>query len=282
MDGGLAPGAYESLHTAELEERLRLLVGVTPHFQALDPTDAPDVLARHVAAVLRRMLVAEKDPQQRSQIVAEVLDVLGASDQQPTSRWSNSSPSSSSEVGQASARSCGPSLRLSNAALLTNSQGEPNLGAELRARCPAQITWICSAHSSAGRAACPRRGSGGPQGARGPAPRHHHDVHRRHRASGRRRARPPLRRRGAHQLRDAIHAAARQGMALQTELRLRHRLRRKLQPLPCCAARRPGVERAPVRSRHARAPAQVRSHVRHLLGRRRLRAATTRIETRIV
>src|SRR4051794_30683 len=85
MDGGLAAGAYELLHTAALEERLQLLVGVTPHFQALDADDAPDVLARHIAAVVRRMLMAEKDPHQRSRIVGDVLELLGASDQQPTS-----------------------------------------------------------------------------------------------------------------------------------------------------------------------------------------------------
>ena len=103
MDGGLAAGAYESLHTAELERRLATLVGLTPQFQTLDQSDAPGVLSRHVASVLLRVLTEEKDLERRTFLVGEILDRLGASEQRPTST------------------------------LLTNSQGEPNLGSELRA-----------------------------------------------------------------------------------------------------------------------------------------------------
>ena len=78
------------------------------------------------------------------------------------------------------------------------------------------------------------------------------------------------------QLRDALDPAARQGVAVPPRLGIRHRLRRQLQPLPVRAARRPGVERAAVVGRHARAAAQVRRHVRQLLGRPGVRRPTTR------
>lgn len=128
----MATGAYESLHTAELERRLRLLEDVTPHFQALDPADAPDVLARHLATIVRQMLVAEKDPHQRSRLVGDVLEFLGAADQRPTSTLEQLF-SLVVERAPGFRTPLRPVTPLSNAALLTNSQGEPNLGAELRA-----------------------------------------------------------------------------------------------------------------------------------------------------
>ena len=85
MDGGLAAGAYESLHTAELERRLATSVGLTPQFQALDQSDAPGVLSRHVASVLLRVLTEEKDLERRTFLVGEIVDRLGASEQRPTS-----------------------------------------------------------------------------------------------------------------------------------------------------------------------------------------------------
>ena len=85
MDGGLAAGAYESLHTTELERRLATLVGLTPQFQALDQLDAPGVLSRHVGSVLLRVLTEEKGLERRTLLVGEILDLLGAADQRPTS-----------------------------------------------------------------------------------------------------------------------------------------------------------------------------------------------------
>lgn len=127
----MSAGAYESLLTTELQRRLQLLEGVKPILQALDPVDAPDVLARHVATVVRQLLSAEKDPEQRSKLVGEVLDLLGASEQRPTSTLEQLFALVLEQTpGRTPLR---PVTPLSNAALLTNSHGEPNLGAELRA-----------------------------------------------------------------------------------------------------------------------------------------------------
>jgi len=145
MDGGLAAGAYESLHTAELERRLQQLEGVTPHFQALAPAEAPDVLARHVAAVVRQLLVAEKEPRERSRLVGDLLDYLGASEERPTSTLEQLF-SLVVERGPGFRTALRPVTPFSNAALLTNSQGEPNLGAELRAEMSSadQVDLLCA------------------------------------------------------------------------------------------------------------------------------------------
>ena len=132
MDGGLVSGAYESLRTAELEQRLRQLDGLTPHFQALDPAEAPEVLARHVATIVRRLLVAEPDPDRRATLVGDVLDRLGAVDERPTSSLEQLF-ALVLEQGPQSRRLVRPITPLSNAALLTNAKGEPSLGSELRA-----------------------------------------------------------------------------------------------------------------------------------------------------
>ena len=95
MDGGLAAGAYQSLHTAELERRLQQMEGVTPHFQALAPAEAPDVLARHVAAVVRQLLVAEKEPHERARLVGDLLDYLGASQESHSSQPSETASTKS-------------------------------------------------------------------------------------------------------------------------------------------------------------------------------------------
>jgi superfamily II DNA or RNA helicase/HKD family nuclease len=132
MDGGLVAGAYESLHTAELEGRLSALVGLTPQFQTLGQSDAPGVLSRHVASVLLRVLTEEKDPERRTSLVGEILDRLGASDQRPTSTLEQLLSLAIDAVPGAGT-SLRPVTPLSTAALLTNSKGEPNLGSELRA-----------------------------------------------------------------------------------------------------------------------------------------------------
>jgi superfamily II DNA or RNA helicase/HKD family nuclease len=145
MDGGLVAGAYESLHTAELERRLATLEGLIPRFEALDQTDVPDVLSQHVAAVLRRALVDEKDPHRRSQLIDELLGVLEALDQRPTSTLERLL-SLAIDDGPRTRAPLRPVTPLSSAALLTNSQGDPNLGAELRAEMSSadQVDLLCA------------------------------------------------------------------------------------------------------------------------------------------
>jgi superfamily II DNA or RNA helicase/HKD family nuclease len=124
------PGAYESLVTRRLTERLAASA-LRPTFTAVPDAAAPDVLSRHVADVVRRVLAGLK-PEDRVSYVNALLRVRpDAADEEVTA------------VQQLVAlRSTGldaawprrrPVTPLSDVALLTNSRGEPNLGAELRA-----------------------------------------------------------------------------------------------------------------------------------------------------
>jgi hypothetical protein len=52
----LTPGLYEQLVTAGLERHLRLIPGELTQREGLDPADAHEVLARHVAVLVNRAL----------------------------------------------------------------------------------------------------------------------------------------------------------------------------------------------------------------------------------
>lgn len=124
-------GVYESLRTVGLDRRLAAATGLTPHFSAVDGADAPEVLARHIAGVVRRVLAEERDPGRRTAFLRELLAVLAAEEH----------PTEALEQLLALTREPAPEVRvmarpqtpLSSSALLTNAPGEPSLGAELRA-----------------------------------------------------------------------------------------------------------------------------------------------------
>lgn len=130
----LPEGVYESLLTT----RLKQLLADRPHDTRLlydvDEGDEPHVLARHVRTAVERALSSEKDPATRRDLVNRILKQLGDE--------SETLPSVSQQLHFLH-RPAGPgvdyvvpdrpSTPLSDAALLTNSMGEPNLGSELRA-----------------------------------------------------------------------------------------------------------------------------------------------------
>jgi hypothetical protein len=69
----LAPGIYERLVTHKLEKELRLLEPELLRRARLDPADAHEVLARHVAALARRALRAAADAaDQRERLAQEI------------------------------------------------------------------------------------------------------------------------------------------------------------------------------------------------------------------
>ena len=84
VDGKLAAGVYESLHTAGLDRQLADATGLTPRFSLVDAADAPEVLARHIASIVRRVLADERNHDRRSTLVNELLTVLAAAEEQPT------------------------------------------------------------------------------------------------------------------------------------------------------------------------------------------------------
>lgn len=127
----MATGVYESLRTLSLDRRLAAATGLTPVFSPVDATDEPDVLARHVADVVRRALAQERDPERRTAFLHELMAVL-AEEEQPTESLEQLLALTSESPPGVPVMSR-PQTPLSTAALLTNAHGEPSLGAELRA-----------------------------------------------------------------------------------------------------------------------------------------------------
>ncbi|MDL5159278.1 DUF3427 domain-containing protein [Actinomycetospora termitidis] len=129
MPGGVDEGLYESLRTAGLERRLEALPDDAAVFRPLDAAAAPDVLARHVAEVVRRALSANGDDTRRRDVVNQVLTLLQAQDDDAITKLEQLLAISVSP-GVYKVR---PAMPLSDTALLTNTKDEPSLGAELQA-----------------------------------------------------------------------------------------------------------------------------------------------------
>jgi len=124
------PGAYEALLTQRLAHALAASDLVAEHGAVTDAA-APDVLARHVALAVQRALAAAK-PENRANLVNRVLDLVGAPADDHVSHVEQLLALRLAGLGEGWPRQR-PVTPLSDVALLTNSHGEPNLGAELRA-----------------------------------------------------------------------------------------------------------------------------------------------------
>ena len=130
MDHGL----YEQLLTQGLENSLPSATSVERVIATVDEGDQPHVLARHVETVLQRALAATSDPPRRLSLVNDLLGVLSAAadavidpPQQLLSLLTPPGP------GVTTYEKVRPATPLAEAALLTNTRGEPNLGSELKA-----------------------------------------------------------------------------------------------------------------------------------------------------
>lgn len=254
----LLEGLYESLITERLEAELTGLGTRTALRGGIPDADEPEVLARHVRTAVSRALNQERNPERRRELVNALLRQLDAND--------DLLPSPSSQLlaiaeapapGQTPRSLSRPATPLSEAALLTNAQGEPSIGAELRAELPSadQVDVVLAFVKWHGlrlleRELAELRDRGVPlrlitttyMGAteRAALDRLVTDF-------------------GAHvkvqydALRTRLHAKA----WLFRRNRLRHGIRRVEQPLARCAARRRGVERPSVVSGHTRAAPEV-------------------------
>lgn len=130
----LPEGVYESLLTARLEKLLADRPDDTRLIYDVDSGDEPHVLARHVRTTVERVLHEEKDPTKRLDLVNRILaqvgndaDQLGTKSRQLHFLHRPAGPGVEYVVPDR------PATPLSDAALLTNSAGEPSLGSELRA-----------------------------------------------------------------------------------------------------------------------------------------------------
>lgn len=130
----LEPGLYESLLTSGVAQQLEGTPADWLHTEAIDDADAPHVLARHVYEVTQRALASVRDPQQRIELVNRLISDLAEHDASVTAPATHltqiAPPAAPGRVTYGAAR---PSTPLSEPALLTNTRGEPSLGAELRA-----------------------------------------------------------------------------------------------------------------------------------------------------
>ena len=127
-------GIYESLLTDALAQRIEESSALEPQFEAIDPADQPAVFARYVASAVLEALESTRDPATRLEIVEAILksvdgrgEVISRPAQQLHSLIAQVTPGASPRSTRR------PRTPLSEAALLTNAQGEPGLGAELRA-----------------------------------------------------------------------------------------------------------------------------------------------------
>lgn len=133
-DDSLLEGLYESLITRALENRLVGLSNLDVQRGVIDEADEPDVLARHVRDVTLRALRRERHAGRRLALVNRLVAELGSPDDALPSVGQLLAvvmPAAPGNVVRALRER--PSTPLSEAALLTNSPGEPGVGHEIRA-----------------------------------------------------------------------------------------------------------------------------------------------------
>ncbi len=133
-EDSLLEGLYESLVTNALQQRLEGMSGYDLQHGVVDEADEPDVLARHVRDVALRALRQERNPERRLALVNQLVAILGSPEDSilaPRQLLAITEPAGPNRAAQALRDR--PSTPLSDAALLTNSPGEPGLGHEIRA-----------------------------------------------------------------------------------------------------------------------------------------------------
>ena len=127
----LSEGLYEAVVTTSLDRMLSSDTRWRPEFADVGAPEAPGVLARHVASLVQRVVVAEKDDARRVALVNELIALLDLPDDAvlPALR-------ELTRLGRADSPQT-PTIRpltaFHDAALLTNARNEPSLSAELRA-----------------------------------------------------------------------------------------------------------------------------------------------------
>lgn len=140
-------GIYEALATADLMARLgQLPHDVTAEFEAIDAVDQPHAFARHVGMVVERALRDVRDDVQRLALANQLLEQLAGGEVVVAPGRHLTAVRGPAVPGQLQRVGSRPATPLSEAALLTNAKGEPNLGAELRAELDAAdgVDLICA------------------------------------------------------------------------------------------------------------------------------------------
>ena len=131
MTDPLRAGVYERLRTHRLDHELARVSELTPRWAGVEEATQPHVLARHVAAVVRHTL-ADRSPEQRVELVNRLLAVVEDVRDESLHDELQQLVALTREIAPGVHRIGHPLTPLSDAALLTNTRGEPNLQAELR------------------------------------------------------------------------------------------------------------------------------------------------------
>lgn len=128
--GQLTEGLYERLKTDSLVSRLEAVPDLQPGFLTVGDEDSPEILARHVADVVKDALTAA-NPAERVALANRLLQELSHGDRVADGPAQLVSLHRPDVLKRRQLRR--PITRLSDSALLTNSKDDPNLAAELRA-----------------------------------------------------------------------------------------------------------------------------------------------------
>ncbi len=126
-------GLYELLVTQGVNARLPPSAEAEITTRQVDAADEPHVMARHVEAAVRRVLERTRDSGQRLAIVNGLLDGLAeVSEQVLDPARQVMAVRTPPAPGVRTYGDVRPATPLAEAALLTNTRGEPNLGSELK------------------------------------------------------------------------------------------------------------------------------------------------------
>jgi superfamily II DNA or RNA helicase/HKD family nuclease len=143
----LQAGLYETLVTSGLQGRLHSLDGLLPTFEPVDEADQPHVLARLIYEQTVRQLASIAGEGARLDLVNRLLEDLASSPDlvvAPARQLQRLSPPAG--PGISTYDNVRPTTPLSEAALLTNTRGEPNLNAELKSEIDTadQVDLLCA------------------------------------------------------------------------------------------------------------------------------------------
>ncbi len=133
-DPPFVPGLHESLVTDALRTQITSAPDLESVLRDVGPIDAPHVLSRHIAELTRRALERDPNPAARLTLINGLLDQLGTPVdpvESPVRQLLRVTPVS--RPGITTYEQTRPSTPLSDAALITNAKGDPNLGTELKA-----------------------------------------------------------------------------------------------------------------------------------------------------
>jgi superfamily II DNA or RNA helicase/HKD family nuclease len=144
------PGPRDHLITRALERLLTQLDAELIEHRPLDPVEAPDRLARHLAEELRRELTGSETSREQAERVNELLGrfVSAGTDEAAVALPARilNGIRGRSPLGQPVDLPPAPAVPFSQSDLLVNGEGQPNIGSELRAelRTADSVDLICA------------------------------------------------------------------------------------------------------------------------------------------